>query len=146
MTLYLDTSALAKLYIDEDGREHGVTAVGAAIRSVTSTIAYTEARSALARKRREAALDHDRYERAIVDLNDDWVKFGHRDVTQSLAFFAGEVAEAYALKGYDAVHLATALAYAAEFGDLEFLSFDNRLNGAARSASLALYNLDHDRA
>jgi predicted nucleic acid-binding protein len=145
VTLYLDTSALAKLYVAEDGRDLVVAAIAAATRSVTSTIAYTEARSALARKHREGALDAERHERAVNDLDNDWIEFGHRDVTQSLAFFAGALAEEHALKGYDAVHLATSLSFALEFDDLQFLSFDNRLNEAARTSSLRLYADDLDR-
>jgi hypothetical protein len=43
------------------------------------------------------------------------------------------------------VHLATSLSFALEFDDLQFLSFDNRLNEAARTSSLRLYADDLDR-
>ncbi len=146
MTLYLDTSALAKLYIQEDGRDLVIAAVAAPNRSVTSTIAYPETRSALARKRREGALDTDQHRQAIDDLARDWQVFGRLDVTEPLAFLAGELTETYGLRGYDAVHLATAMAFAEEFDDLAFFSFDDRLNAAAVEAGLTLHVPDHEDA
>ena len=53
---------------------------------------------------------------------------------------AGDVAERYALRGYDSIHLASFLEVAGEAGvlDTEFSSFDDRLNGAARRAARGL--------
>jgi predicted nucleic acid-binding protein len=52
MVIYLDTSALIKLYVEEESREIVEEAVVAAA-IVTSTITYAEARSGLARRLRE---------------------------------------------------------------------------------------------
>ena len=139
MALYLDTSALAKLYIEEDDRNNVVAAIEASDLAMTSTIAYVETRSALARKLREGVLDVDRHQRAVTDLNEDWPTFAHLDVTEPLTFLAGELTRAYALRGYDAVHLATALGFAEDFAEMEFLSFDKKLNNAARLAGLSVY-------
>jgi hypothetical protein len=56
MTLYLDTSSLVKLYVAEPGSEAVHKLVDAATVVATSTVAYTETRAALARRRRERAL------------------------------------------------------------------------------------------
>ncbi len=56
MILYLDTSALVKLYSEEPGREKVQAAVEGARVIAVSEIGYVEARSALARKEREGAL------------------------------------------------------------------------------------------
>ncbi len=48
MILYLDTSALVKLYVSEEGSEIVRGAVESAGRVATSRIAYAEARAALA--------------------------------------------------------------------------------------------------
>ena len=56
MILYLDTSALVKLYVDEPGRERVEAAVRNAERIATVRVTYAEARAAFARQRRERAI------------------------------------------------------------------------------------------
>jgi len=54
LIVYLDTSALVKLYAEEEeGGELVRRAVAEAERIATSTVAYAEARAGLARKLRE---------------------------------------------------------------------------------------------
>ena len=53
MILYLDTSSLVKLYVDEPGSEDVLRLVDQAELVTTSVVAYAEARAALARRRRE---------------------------------------------------------------------------------------------
>ena len=57
-------------------------------------------------------------------------------VDQELATRAGEYAETFSLRGYDAVHLATAL----ELGDEEvvLVTWDRDLTGAAERAGLGI--------
>jgi hypothetical protein len=52
-------------------------------------------------------------------------------VTNSLVRLAGDLAQSYALRGYDAVQLASAFVCWAGYRDLRFLSFDGHLNDAA---------------
>lgn len=52
---------------------------------------------------------------------------------------AGSLAGTYTLKGYDAMHLASALRLQKVYSDLRFLSYDNRLNRAASKAGLVLW-------
>ena len=66
MTLYLDTSSLVKLYVDEPGSDAVHRLVGTATAVATSSIAYTETRAALTRRRRER--DALRTFETIVDL------------------------------------------------------------------------------
>jgi uncharacterized protein len=68
VALFLDTSALVKLYIREEHHEIVATATRNASRVALSVVAYPEARSAFARKLREGTLireDHDRVVRAL---------------------------------------------------------------------------------
>ncbi len=139
MILYLDSSALVKLYFNEEGRDTVTMAVEASEGISTSTIAYAETRATLARKYREGWLDNNGYYSAVADLNDDWLAFELLNVTPQLAYRAGEVAQQYALRGFDAVHLASALTFAERLQNLKFLAFDKRLNDAARAASLTVY-------
>ncbi len=93
----------------------------------TSTVAYAEARAALARREREGVLDEVGYRRAVGALDDEWRRYARLAVSNLVAYRAGEMAERYALRGFDAVHLASAARLRERFGDLRFLAFDDRL-------------------
>jgi len=140
VTLYLDTSSLVKLYVAEPGSEDVWARVDEAAIVATSMIAYPEARAALARRRRERALGPAAFAAAKRKFEDDWPKYLAVQVTEALCREAGNLAEQYALRGYDGVHLASFIDVARQAGiaDTEFSSFDVRLNRAARRAARAL--------
>lgn len=135
MTLYLDTSSLVKLYVAEPGSDAVRKLVNAASVVATSTIAYTETRAALARRRRERALRPKAFASAKKTFEAEWPKYFTVDVTSALCRQAGEFAERYRLRAYDSVHLAAFAEVAREAGvrDTRFSSFDDALNRAARS-------------
>ncbi len=137
--IYLDTSTLLKLYVEEEGCELVRQAVGVASTVATSTVAYAEARAGLARRFREGDFTDEEHRGAVNDLNGDWPVYDRLNVSDSVAYQAGELAERYALRGYDAVHLASAVRLSERFGNLRFLAFDGRLNDAAKAADLAVY-------
>ena len=138
MTLYLDTSSLVKLYVAEPGSEVVRAHVDRAAIVATSMVAYPETRAALARRRRERALSPTTFAAAKRKLEDDWPKYLVVQVNDSLCRDAGELAERYALRGYDSLHLACFLELARQAGDeTDFSSFDDRLNRAAHLAARA---------
>jgi len=140
VTLYLDTSSLVKLYVAEPGSDAVRELVDAATIVATSSIAYTETRSVLARRRRERALGPAAFASAKKAFEAEWPKYFTVDVTSALCRQAGEFAERYRLRAYDSVHLAAFAEIAREAGvrDTSFSSFDNGLNRAARSLSRTL--------
>jgi predicted nucleic acid-binding protein len=137
MILYLDTSALVKIYVEEPKsvivRENVKQAEGLA----TSRIAYVEARAAFARKRRERGLSRADYRTLVNDLDQDWLDYFVVDVSEGVVQAAGNLAEHYALRGADAIHLASAVMLAKEAGEsITFYCFDGRLTDAARKEEL----------
>jgi predicted nucleic acid-binding protein len=139
VNLYLDTSALVKLYVDEEGSPAVHGALQQATVAATSTLAYVEARSALARRRREGGLAATEYRRAVRSLDADWVHYQRVRVTDQLIHKAAETAESFQLRAYDAVHLASALTIAARLETLVvFVCWDAGLEEAARRAGLQL--------
>lgn len=140
MTLYLDTSSLVKLYVDEPGSDEVRGLVDRARIVATSVIAYAEARSALARLRREGALRPAAFTSIKRVLDKDWPSYLTLDVTGAISQAAGDLAEQYRLRGYDSVHLASFLEVArrAGAGETHFSSFDDRLNRAAQSVARSL--------
>ena len=110
MIAYFDTSALIKLLVMEDGSDvadrvwEGATAV------VSSRLAYPEARAALADARRADRLVSAQLARAKLNLEIRWRQMRGIEVRPEIAVHAGDLAERHGLRGYDAVHLASALA------------------------------------
>lgn len=138
-TLYLDTSALVKLYVEEDRRKTVFEAVEGADSLATSTVAYAEARAAFARKELVGDLHETGHRQAVSDLDGEWRRFVRISVSNLVAYRAGEMAERYALRGFDAIHLASAARLGEKSSDMRFLAFDVRLAEAARMASVPVY-------
>jgi predicted nucleic acid-binding protein len=133
LILYLDTSALVKIYVDEVGASLiRSTAQGAEI-LVTSVIAYAEVRSAFARKQRSRDLSAEEFVSIRSKFETDWPEIETVPVDDRKARRAGEFAEKYRLRGFDAAHLASAEYFQSNLGAITFACFDAEL---ARAASL----------
>lgn len=137
MILYFDTSAMVKLYVEEEGSDK-VKAVSVQAQVVaTSLIGYAEARAAFARAKREARLHAKEYQQALEDLDRDWDSYFVLEVTEDLVRRAGTLAEDHALRAYDALHLASALTLRDRVQRaVAFLCFDGELEAAARGEGL----------
>ena len=97
MIVYLDTSALVKLYVaEEDGRELVRRVVEESERVATSTVAYAEVRAGLARRQREEIFTAEDLRRAVSDLDEDWPAYDRLNVSDSVSYLAGELAERHA--------------------------------------------------
>jgi predicted nucleic acid-binding protein len=133
MTLYLDTSSLLKLYVEEDESPEVRAIVDRAQAVVTSVVTFAETRATLSRLRREKRLTPTRYAEAKRAFMEDWPKFLTVSVTDDLARSAGDLAEKHGLRGFDSIHLATfAQVLERSEDDVEFSSFDKRMVAAAR--------------
>jgi uncharacterized protein len=139
LILYLETSALVKLYVKEQDslevREHVRSAEAVA----TSVLAYAEARAAFARKAREKGLSGEAHRTVKEALDRDWPSYFVLSVSAATARAAGGLAEKHALRGFDALHLASALELrSAGAAGLRFASADARLCEAARAEGLEI--------
>ena len=110
MILYLATSSLVKLDIEEDGSRAVRSLVAQATVASTSVIAYPEARSAFDRLRREGGLAEEELGQIKGELERDWPSFLTLNLTEKIWRHAGELTEIYALRGFDSLHLASYLA------------------------------------
>jgi predicted nucleic acid-binding protein len=136
LILYLDTSALVKLYVEEPGSDEVGAGVERASAVVTARIAYAEARAAFARHRREGGLTGAELRRVVQQLDHEWSTYGIVDAGENVVRRAGALAERHALRGFDALHLASALELRRAGGEIAFMSFDARLTSAARRERL----------
>ncbi|HET7876420.1 MAG TPA: type II toxin-antitoxin system VapC family toxin [Methylomirabilota bacterium] len=134
MKIYLDTSALVKLYVDEEGSATVREALGPLTLAVTSAIAYLEARAALARRRREGGLAVAAYRGTVRALEADWQQYMVVQVHEALIRDAARLAEARRLRAYDALHLASARLIRRRLGPpIVFACWDRELERVARA-------------
>lgn len=137
MILFLDTSALVKLYIVEPGSPAVHASVARAETVAVCRIAWAEACAALARRVREAPADEAAAISAKQALAEDWPHFFVVETTQQVVERACEFSETFALRGYDSVQLAAAYEIVnVAPGGVAFSCFDNRLNKAAKVLGL----------
>lgn len=138
MMLYLDTSAVVKLYVTEDDSAQVQAWVDEARILLTASITYAEARAALAQSRRSGILSATGLRGAVMELDSAWAGYNAVEINEALVRRAGRLAEAHALRGYDAVQLAAALQARAGEDAYRFAAFDAHLNEAAVREGLRL--------
>jgi len=136
--LYLDTSDIVKLYVEEAGSDALHALVASAEGIATSRIAFAEVRCALARKRRDGDVAPADYGEVVTGFRDDWPRFIVVEATQHVVERAGGLCDTHALRTLDAIHLASALVLAGNVHTpVRFSSSDRRLHKAAASEGLA---------
>jgi len=138
MILYLDTSALVKLFVQEQHSDQVQAAAATARMVATHVIAYPEARAGFAKAHRMGRIDQQALSQLEASLDEVWPSFDIVGVDEALARRAGLLAAQYGLRGYDAVHLAAAetLHLSAGPGRLRFACFDKALSIAAETIGL----------
>jgi predicted nucleic acid-binding protein len=138
MIVYLDTSSLVKLYVEEDDSASIESLVKASTVVATSLIAYVELRSAIARMFREEAFSAREYKRILSSFGKDWEDYMRVRITEAVVKKAGDLAEKHELRGSDAVHLSSALALCEELSSsVLFSCSDKKLQIASRREKLA---------
>jgi predicted nucleic acid-binding protein len=140
MILYLDTSALVKKYFDETNSAEVIAAWKSAWGIATSAVAFAELLAAVYRKASEVGGRKARPKRVVSVFQEDWSSFIIVEVDNRLNETVHKVIERHALRGFDAIHLASALTIGSTVTD-EFLfgCFDERLNQAARAEGLQTF-------
>jgi predicted nucleic acid-binding protein len=138
LIVYLDTSSLIKLYVEEEGSGLIRELVERAELVATSVVAYAEARAALARQRREGGLTAAGYDRAKADFERDWPRYLTIEVSEAVYRSAGNLAEKHHLRGFDSLHLASYISlYRDGARQIRFSAFDGTLTRAARKEAKA---------
>jgi hypothetical protein len=96
----------------------------------------------LARKRKARDIDLLSFEQKVQELEEDWGRFIQSQLTTETMDLGKDLARNMALRGTDAVHLASALVLQRRFADAEdrlvFVASDRELKEAAQSSGLAI--------
>ena len=109
MITYVDTSTLLKRLLVEDGSDSADVIWDAADVLVSAATITVEARAALAAAKRAGRLDADDHATAKAELLELLEEIDLVEITDELIDHAADLAEAEALRGYDAIHLGAAL-------------------------------------
>lgn len=128
--MYLDTSALVKIFVKESGREIVARAVRECSRIATAKVSYAEARATFARLLREGNLTEEEHAGIVEALDRRWGTYEKPAAAERLVRLAGNLAQTHALRGYDSIQLASALICGERHEDVRFLAFDDALNEA----------------
>lgn len=139
MIVYFDTSAIVPIMIEEASSLAAARLWDEADRVVSSRLVYAEGRAALAMARRLDRIDDDQLQTAVVDFESLHEQLDIVEVTETLVRDAGSLAQQFALRGYDAVHLASA--QLVHDPDMVLAAGDQNLLKAAQELGIATSNL-----
>jgi uncharacterized protein len=103
---------------------------------VSSQLVYPEARAAVAAASRAGRIDRSTLRRAVERVDRLYAQLSIIGLDSDLAHAAGELAQTYGLRGYDAVHLATALQV--DVQPLLLATWDRDLSRAALAAGCSV--------
>lgn len=138
MWAYFDSSAVVKIYVQENGR----ATVLRLLRShevVVSAILPVEIRGALRRRAEENAIQSSRLPAALNQLTADRELWSVLAVSTEILERAEEIVANYAVRTLDAIHIASAKEFAERLRTrLPFISADRRQVEAAAALGLAV--------
>lgn len=138
MIVYLDASALVKRYVAERGSTEVQAVVSAAEALGTSVISRVEVTAALSKAVRARVITRLAAAEALSAFVADWDSIIRVQLTESLCARGARVAWDMGLRGYDAVHLATALFWSEELDEtVTVATFDRELWRATQERGLS---------
>jgi len=138
--VYFDSSAFVKLLVEEAGSDLAAALWDGCDAAVSSHLAYPEVRAALAAAGRSSRLTPGDQNRAEATWEEFWAATRPVELTPLVAAHAGHLASQHALRGADAVHLASLLAVGAE--ETLFGVWDQRLRVGAQAVGVQVAPAD----
>ena len=140
MIVYLDASALVKRYVAEAGSPEVEALINEAQAIGTAVISRAEVAAALARAARIGLVTREAGAKALQAFNADWEHLVRLQLGEPLAARAAALAWEHGLRGYDAVHLASALAWSEALGEtVAVATYDRELWRGARASGLSAW-------
>lgn len=140
--IYFDTSALVKRFVTEVASDRVERLIADEPSVATAKIAYPEIYSGLTRKWREKDLSRSDYELACRQFELDWESYVRIDLHDDILRISRDLIQRHPLRGFDAVHLASATYLQKALGEpISFVAADRRLLEAADQESLAIVDV-----
>jgi len=116
VTLYLDSSAIIKVYLREPWAQLITAALAADPVAHTAEISYVETRTAFSRALREGRITAADQSALVAAFEVDWTGYARVPIDEALLRLAADLVDrhsAHALRAIDALHLAAAVRIAA---------------------------------
>ena len=107
--IYLDSSALVKRYLEEDGSDKVQSLLSEEDIIFVSRLAYPESLSAITRRHRTRDISDESFKRIKEQFKSDWDSLTIVEIHSETLQFIDAIIDRYALKGADSVHLSSAL-------------------------------------
>lgn len=140
--IYLDTSALIKRYIWEAGSEQVRQLFKDKAMIITSKVAYPEVYAALTRRMREGDLTRDQHRQVCRLFEREWPAYLIVEVHDEILRLSRDLIEKYPLRGFDAIHLASAKSIGKQLKTLiTFGGADQRLLESAEAEGFKLLSV-----
>ncbi len=140
MIVYLDASALVKRYVVEAGSPAVSGLISEAEALGTAVISRAEVSAALAKAVRVKAVSKDAGTSAVQAFTADWDNLIRLQLTEVLVARAAALAWEHGLRGYDAVHLATALFWYETLDEtVTVATYDRQLWQSATASGLSVW-------
>ena len=141
--IYLDTSALIKRFVEEKSSQFVQAMVDSGEAVATAKIAYAEVFSGLTRKMRAGQIAKLSYDFACRQFEPDWNAYIRVELNDALLMLARDLIRRHGLKGFDAIHLASAVRLKDAIGEEAiFAAADRRLLRAAAAEPLRAVNVE----
>lgn len=138
---YFDTSALVKRFVQEKGSPVVQSLFKSSAGVATAKIAYAEIFAGLARKLRERGVSKAQYSTACRQFESEWQAYVRVELQDDILVLARDLIRRHPLKGFDAVHLASALRLKAVLAEeTRFVAADRNLLRAAEIEKLDAIN------
>ncbi len=139
MIYYVDTSALVKRYYVEKGSVWVSTLFRPEHVLVTSKVAYAEFLATLARKERAGEVSSAEFAQVVTKFQQEWKEFVVIEVTDEVFTDLLAVVRRNALRGFDAIHLCSALWFRKRIkAEVRFVCADRALLTAAKAEGLGI--------
>jgi len=136
--LYLDASALVKRYVADPGSAEVEALIARAQAVGTGVISRAEVAAALAKAARAGIVTRESATKALQAFNADWEHMIRLQLGEPLVARAAALAWEHGLRGYDAVHLATALLWREMLGEpISVATYDRELWRGAQASGLS---------
>ena len=143
---YFDTSALIKRFVNEKGSGLVQSILQRRDPIATAKIAYAEIFAGLTRKLREGHVSRSEYDRTCRQVERDWPAYLRVELQDSTLLLARDLIQRHPLRGFDAVHLASAVSLKSALGEeITFAAADERLLRAAQAEKLDALNVETAR-
>lgn len=133
MILFLDSSALAKLYLGEPQTSVVEKGVSQAKLCAVSALTLAEVAAVFFRREQDGVITEAEHQELFRTLLEDWPKLLRIEIGNAVAREGAVLARSLGLKGADAIQLACVAMLSRERKGVRLLTFDAQLLQAAKS-------------